>query len=336
MTPLPFPFELDSLAPPGVVASFHTHELGAFYRLARFAWSSEPPCTLPDDGTRLAAIVGCSQEQLAELWPRILLAVEPFHGGRLLLPAAERIHRELSARQARRSAAGTKAILTRWGKLPGDDPGGGHDRGTGRIRRESESNSDASPRLQSSRSSALSLQRSSHPDDSQSAQTGIIGVLSAGARAVAEDRVARWRRDRCREMIEKAVAAWTAAGYADPGFGPGKISELLDGPHTTPARVETLVSEASYLVEVHRAGKSERRPRPLGLLIAGLGLSTDHRTGRARPPRPVALVASERWAKAEADALRTSEALAAIQARAAAIARGAPSTSTPTTKPAAG
>lgn len=117
-------------------------------------------------------------------------------------------------------------------------------------------------------------------------------------------------------MIEKAVAAWTSAGYADPGFGPRKIAELLDGPYTEPARVQSLVADASYLVELHRANPSSKRPRPLGKLITGLGLASDpDRPGRFKPPAEVPLVAAQQWAKNEADALNTAQAVAAAQAR---------------------
>lgn len=126
-------------------------------------------------------------------------------------------------------------------------------------------------------------------------------------------------------MIEKALAGWVSAGYADRGFGPPKVAELLAGPHTTPARVETLIADASYAIEMHKAGRASK-PRPVGILIHGLGLSQ----ASAGRPKPVAMQVEMRWQEMEAQTVQTAQSLAAVQARLDAL-RAATTTTTSTT-----
>ena len=88
-----------------------------------------------------------------------------------------------------------------------------------------------------------------------------------------------------------------------------KASEMASGEHATPARVQLLVESADQAIAAARAGG--RRCNPVGMVIAGLGMS---QAARGRP-REVPLFLAQRWAESEATAVRMLEAQSAINAR---------------------
>ncbi len=317
-----FPCDLDGLLAAGVADGLTTLEVGALYRLVRFAWRQDPPCSLPGEDSSLAMVAGVTDEEWSRLRPRILLALAvtqtapPTHGpaggstGRVSLGHTRRIYDDLAARAAK-NAADKRAA----GLASARSRGSTCSTGAEQVLNRCSAPVAAAPSLRSSSLSipAPTLQRSSHQSAIQSAQSerssgeDVIAVLGEGARAILAEKVSAWRREQSLRLLQEAIAKWRAAGLTTCPVS--KSSEIAAGEHSDPARVEYLIGEADAMIAQEQA--RGRRCNPVGLVIAGVGLS-EKRRGR---PADVPMFVSERWAKLQASTLQLLEAQAALSAK---------------------
>lgn len=309
-------------------------ELGALYRIALVAWGMG--CTLPADDAFLAAVARTTEGQWREMRARVLASLgamqAPDDRASLTFEGLLRLESETRAeadRRRARTAAATKAAADRSRRqTTGPEPPSRVRDGsvteplrTSAPSLRSEFSSGArAPALQRKEfefSSSLSSDLTRAPqqnDDDQSARD-VLASLSAGARALGEEAVGKWRREKSLRMLQDAIARWKAKGVTSCPVG--KASELADLPSAEPARVQYLVEDADSMVA--RMLAEGKRPNPVGLVIAGLGASE-----RRTVPREVPMFLSEKWAKAEADARRMLEVSAAVRARMVRPAAGGP------------
>jgi uncharacterized protein YdaU (DUF1376 family) len=304
-----FPASLEAFAADGMLEPLSPSELGSFYLLLRASWSQEPPCTLPDDGPRLAMVARLTLKEWEAAAPRLLLAFSARRGpsaDRLTLEAARKVYLQLADQAARGRTQRVAAAQARWGgRRCGPDPA--------RIRAACEPHPDrtAAPSLRPLHSPpALSPQRSSPEELNPSARAPgeeVIAELSARARALGHQQLAAWRRSTALSLLQKAIGAWRVAGHTDCPIA--KASELADAESASPERVDYLVEEAGgRLAKEQPPG---RRFNPVGFVIAGLGLSERTR-GR---PCDVPIWVRQRWDKAESDQASLIQAAAAVRAR---------------------
>lgn len=159
-----------------------------------------------------------------------------------------------------------------------------------------------------SENTSLSLERSaqsanqSAPDQEQD-KAGVIALLGAGARALMQDRLTTWRRQKAQRMLEEAIGKWNAMGASN--CPTTKAAELARGPHTTPARVQHLIETIDAKLAQHKLAV-----RPIGYLISGLGMTLD-----LRPPIDVPMWLEKEWETREAAAVRALEIQASIDAK---------------------
>lgn len=294
-------------------------ETGALFRLVRFAWLQEPPCTLPDDDSSLAVVAGVTDDEWSRLRARLLMALAATHTappsrgmaggstGRLLLGHARRAYDELAA-MAAKTAADKRAAGLASARARG---------GTGSTAVEQPLNRclppvAAAPSLRSSSLHSPTLHRSSggaiqSAPPERSSDEDVIAVVGERARAILASKAAAWNREQSLRMLQKAISRWRADGLTTcPVL---KAGELANSRHAEPARVESLIEEADGLVERERAKGG--RCNPVGFVMHGLGESEKSR-GR---PSPIPLFVSERWAKLQAGTLQMLEAQAALSAR---------------------
>jgi hypothetical protein len=145
---IPFPADLDALCVPGCLDALSAAEVGALYRLVRFAWTQEPACTLPNQPSSLAMVARVTHHEWEAMWPHLLIALDaslvdthptppdglrPAGGPterertaqRILLGHARRrllsITASPSGLSAKRRAAGMAGATARWGD--GGPPG---------------------------------------------------------------------------------------------------------------------------------------------------------------------------------------------------------------------
>jgi hypothetical protein len=326
------------MVPHAYLSALSTLELGVAYRVAEAAWSHTDPGRLPDDDSFLAAVARTTVAEWSAARPAVLRALgyAP-HGlphvptwdaaGHLDLRAVRDAYSRTQAAVARetarsadlaakRSAAGSAGAAARW------HPDGKPMANAMRL-------PPAAHSLRSQSSQVFSAPAPAPTPQSaiQSAPEDVCAVLGDGARAMLAQAVADWRRKKALGMLEAAIARWAAAGLTSCPIS--KASELAAGEHATPARVQLLVESADQALAAAAAGG--RRCNPVGIVIAGLGMS---QAARGRP-REVPLALEQRWSNTEATAVRMLEAQAAINARVAS-ARTSISTFTPTgTTPAA-
>lgn len=329
-TPPPCPADLSLLTEPAIFGTLGTLEVGAVYRLVVYAWSQADACVVPDDNMSLAAVAGCSDEEWARIGRRVLLALgatQAPRSGYLTLEKPRSVFADLAAKCTRARAQRTEASHARWRRThppPGGPPGGstrmrlgcesdpgrmrvGSGPDAGRMRAESERTE--SERTTSSES-ALSLQRSNHEVQNQSAQKEVIAVLGDGARALRNLLRREWTREQVLRLLHKAWPVWERAGYTDAPIT--KATELAAADSATPPRVEHILDNAAAMIARYEAGdRTGRRPNPVGLLIAQLGLA------RSRPQAPidVPLVLAQKWARLEESRARLEAAQAAINAK---------------------
>ncbi|MCK6475307.1 MAG: hypothetical protein L6Q35_00575 [Phycisphaerales bacterium] len=314
---------LHDIIAPVYMAALTTLELGAAYRIAEAAWSSDPAGTVPGDDTFLAAVARITSAEWSAAGPAVLRALgsaphapapgsphDPACGaaGHLVLQAVRsasdaaranvaRSAARSDAIRAKRREAGAAGAAARWQR-------------DGKPMANAIRLPSAAPSLRS-----LSSQVSSAPAPApiperamQSAPEGdVCAVLGEGARALLDHAVRDWRRKKALGMLEAAIARWAAAGLTSCPVA--KASEMASGEHATPARVQLLIESADQAIAQARA--SGRRCNPVGMVIAGLGMSQASR-GR---PREVPLFVVQRWAESEAAAVRMLEAQSAINAR---------------------
>lgn len=345
-TPLPFPADLEALAAPGMLETLSSMELGATYRLARFAWGHG--CALPDDASFLAAVARITIEEFTAMRCRVLLALaatQAAPGEPLVLEVAQRANHAAAdafERRRQRTTAATEAAALAKRSRSAADPPAASVADPSRIRDGSVTDPSRKAaqalRTQNSDSAlALPLQRSiqsaiqSAPIRNSDAQVSagarapetntdrgdaddVIAIMGDASRAQLSDRVAGWQREQSTRMLQDAIARWAQAGATSCPVG--KAAELARGEHADPARVDFLIEEAAGILARHKAAGESFNP--VGYVIAGLGASA-RTAGR---PREVPIFVAERWAKRQSETLRVLEAQAAIAAKVAA-ARGA-------------
>lgn len=306
-----FPCDLDSLLDAGVADGLSTLEVGALYRLVRFAWRQDPPCSLPGEDSSLAMVARVTDEEWSRMRPRLLLALAATGctpGGRLLLQHARRVYDSLTSKAQATSAAkrtaGLAGARARW-QTDGTCQAGA---------KQPPSPAIAAPSLRSSSPSvsAPTLQRSfqSAIPSAQSERSGgedVIAVLGEGARAILAERVSAWRREQSLRLLQDAIAKWRTAGLTTCPVT--KANELAEGRHAEPARVEALIEEADAIIAQEKA--KGRKCNPVGFVMHGLGESEKSR-GR---PAAIPLFVSERWSKLQASTLQLLEAQAALSAK---------------------
>lgn len=306
---------------PGVAEGLSTLEVGSLYRLVRFAWHQEDPCTLPDEDSSLAMVAGITSEDWRRLRPRLFLALAATGctpGGRLRLQHARRVFDDQASRasstSAAKRAAGLAGARARWqqdGRRMADD-GTCHSRA---MQVPSEAPSVRSERSSDRSSLALPLQRSSSQgaipiaplERSGASGEEVIAIVGEGARAILTEKAEAWRRAQSLGMLQSAIAKWRAAGFTSCPVT--KASELSAGRYAEPARVEALIEEADALVAQAKA--CGKRCNPVGFLIHGLGASERSR-GR---PSEIPLFVSQKWSKLQAATLKSLEAQAALHAK---------------------
>lgn len=312
----PFPCDLDRLLEAGVAEGLSTLEVGAVLRLVRFAWRQDPPCTLPGEDSSLAMVARVTDEEWLRMRPRLLLALAvtqtapPSAGGsteRWLLGHTRGVYDALATRaratSATKRAAGLAGAQARW-----------QTDGTCMARaKQVPSPAIAAPSLRSQNLStpAPMLPRSSPQSATLSARTerpeDVIAVVGERARALQTQTIEAWRRQQSLRLLQDAIARWRTAGLTTCPVT--KASDLADGPHSEPARVEALIEEADALIAQEKS--RGRGCNPVGFVISGLGLS-EKRAGR---PAVIPLFVADRWAKRQASVLRLSEAQAALNAK---------------------
>jgi uncharacterized protein YdaU (DUF1376 family) len=310
----PFPGDLEQLTAPGWLDSLSAVELGACYRLLKFAWGMG--CSLPDDNSSLAAVARVTVEDFTLMRQRVILALagtHPANGANFVLEVSLRVQQSLvaaSERNRQKTAAATQAAAAKRNGASVTDPSrirDGHvtdpSRSFGSTARSSaQSFVLAPPLMRPKEQSAIQ----SAP--MQSAQEGdVIAQLGAGAGAILKDRVVTWRRQKSLGMLQMAIAKWATAGVTNCPIG--KASELAECEHAEPARVDYLIEEAQG--GLARAAANGGTFNPVGFLISGLGESAKTK-GR---PKEIPMFVAERWAKKQADVLCLLKAEAAIAAR---------------------
>lgn len=133
--PIPFPASFEHLAPRGALEAMSAEVLGAFYRLLRFSWTQEPPCTLPADEDILLEVARVPRERWRAVHLGLSLAYTPQDDGRLHNPAARLHFDRLIAGFERRKVASQVASGARWnpdGRDRQGRDGGDHDPPGGR------------------------------------------------------------------------------------------------------------------------------------------------------------------------------------------------------------
>lgn len=305
------PCDFDGFVEGGVADGLSALEVGALIRLVRFAWRQDPPCSLPGEDSSLAMVARVTNEEWVRIRPRLLLALAATGctpGGRLLLQHARRVYDDLAARAAK-TAADKRAAGLASARARGSSC-------STAVQQPFNSCSTAvaaAPSLRSLTPStpAPMLPRSSPQSATPSAQSerpeDVIAVLGERARALQAETVSAWRRREALRLLQDAIARWRAAGLTTCPVT--KASDLADGPHSEPARVEALIEEADALIAQEKS--RGRGCNPVGFVISGLGLS-EKRAGR---PAVIPLFVADRWAKRQASVLRLSEAQAALNAK---------------------
>lgn len=308
-TKLPIPAlsidDLERFAPAGVVASMDAPTLGAFVRLLSHAWKQEPPCSLPADDALLAVIARTpARSDWDRVKPVILLAFTPDQlpgGTRLVNAVARGIFDQLAAEAASASERNSRNAAARWqARHREKDPPGD----ASRMRLASDSHatgirpaSAPSVRSESLRSElAPALPRSFHESKSERSEGAgaqdVVASLSERARAQADQRLADWKVEQSRSILEKALSGWIAAGATS--FPISRVSELARGPHSSPDRVQSVTEDASArLASAKASGQSFN---VIGWVIKGLGLN---RNGHVRPAA-VPMQVSLEWQRREA------------------------------------
>ena len=330
---------LHAIVAPVYLAALSALELGIAYRLAEAAWSYTTPGFLPDEDPFLAAVARITSAEWSAARPAVLRALgfAP-HGpapagshhdpacaaaGHLDLQAVRSAY--LAAAAAVASQAAKAADLSAKRRAAGSAGASARWQPDGKRMAIATALPPAAPSLRSLSSKVLSAPAPSPlPERAiQSAQEGdVCAVLGEGARAMLEHALAEWRRKKALGMLEAAIARWSAAGSTSCPVA--KAGELASGQHATPARVQYLIESADSALAASAA--TGRRCNPVGLVIAGLGMSQATR-GR---PREVPLFIEQRWAGLEATAVRMLETQSAINARlASARAQMTPTGTTP-------
>lgn len=291
-------------------------ELGATYRLARFAWGHG--CALPDDASFLAAVARITIEEFTAMRCRVLLALaatQAAPGEHLVLEVAQRAqhaaadaidrrrHQTASARAAAVASKRSRSAVTGPSQVCGGSVTDQSQRSAQALRTQ---NSDSALALSPHRPEQSAIQSAQNSD--------VVAILGDGARALLTDRVASWKREQSTALLQTAISKWAQAGATSCPVG--KAAELARGEHADPARVDFLIEEAAGILARHKAAGESFNP--VGYVIAGLGASA-RTAGR---PREVPIFVAERWAKRQSETLRVLEAQAAIAAKVAA-ARGA-------------
>lgn len=346
LSPLPFPLDVDKLLPEGVWSASDAEARGGLLGLVLHAWSQDPPCSLPSDEAVLARVARLSPEGWARVRPIVLggsfaRVIEPPApgAGRLLLVAARGLRDEIAAslleeaeRRRQRTARATAVRLGLEGarSRPGTEersagPPGATSRSRGvlvtstsRARHEPavppvlrSLNPSLSPLAQvpSAESSPLALSRSSGEGDGS-----IAGRLGDGARAMPADRMALWRLEKARGLLQAAHAAWTREGRLAGRTGRGgggvplsKFLEVANDPRATPARVEAAIEAA--------AGKAN----PFGYLLVVLCQSS---SPGARLIEPDVFVA-QKWSQREDSRRRELERADGLQSKLDSLRAGA-------------
>jgi uncharacterized protein YdaU (DUF1376 family) len=310
-------------------------ELGAVVSLLLAAWEdTEEPCTLAGDDSSLAMVARVTDSQWAEIRLRVLGTLDAAAGasGRVELRLAKRVYMEGREAEASLSSKRSAAAAARWGRQPGQarrpDQAGRPapprctcipDRCTcNAIASKTDASASAKPALRSESSGfALPLSRSNQEQKSERSErpekNDVIAQLGEGARALAQERVNAWRREKSLRMIQDAAARWRAEGLTN--WPMQRCGELASCAAALPARVEAIVSNADGMIAAWKAdqaaGRPGRKPNPIGLLIAGLGES-ERTQGR---PIEIPLEPAARWDRLERETLKLAETQAAIHRR---------------------
>lgn len=308
---------------PAFLAALTTLELGVCYRLAETAWTSEVPGVLLAEDSFLAAVARTTPAEWQAARPAVFRALgyaphDPAPGsphdpacgaaGHLVLQAVRRAfdatHADVAAKAARaadisakRRAAGQVGASSRW-------------QTDGKPMAIAMRLPSAAPSLRPVLTKVLSAPAPTPKPERaiQSAPEGdVCAVLGEGARALLEIETQAWRRKKALGLLQAAIARWAAAGLTTCPVT--KASEMADGEHATPARVQYLVEDADAAIAREKA--TGRSCNPVGIVIGGLGQSERSR-GR---PREVPLQLEQHWAKVESETLRMLEAQAAINAK---------------------
>lgn len=315
-------------------------ELGATYRLARFAWGHG--CALPDDASFLAAVARITIEEFTAMRCRVLLALaatQAAPGEHLVLEVAQRCQHAAAVaidRRRQRTLAATEAAAQAKRARAADPPAASvtdprrirDGSVTDPLRTAAQTLRTQNSESSSSKALALSLQRpiqsaiqSALNSDAQMSAGArapertdraddVIALLGDASRDQLAERVAGWKREQSTRMLQDAIAKWSHAGATSCPVD--KAAELARGEHADPARVDFLIEEAAGILARCRA--SGESFNPVGYVIAGLGAGA-RTAGR---PREIPLFVAERWSKRQSDTLRVLEAQAAIAAKVAA------------------
>jgi uncharacterized protein YdaU (DUF1376 family) len=94
-------------------------EFGAFSRLAYHSWREDPPCSIPDDDSKLAGIARMSSERWAECKHRVLAPFTSGSASRLYHKELRQIYDSLRRKHAARVSAANVAINSRHQKTNG-------------------------------------------------------------------------------------------------------------------------------------------------------------------------------------------------------------------------
>lgn len=338
------PLDLEMFAHPTLLQRLSASELGAVVALLQTAWAEDPPCTLPDDQTFLAMVARTTDSEWAVIRNRVLATLHAAAGasGRLVITVAQRVYQDSQSRQAERSSTRSAAAKARWGQRAAEPPppaeqpeASAEVRQAGRAAQSvhprtaratgdppmhmhalaSKTHASASPanalRSSSPPESALTLERSTERENSERSDGEVIAQLGAGARALLEDRLRTWRRQKSQAMLEDAITRWTKSGLTT--FPLVRAAELASSAHALPARVESVIAAADLIV-TKAVGGAGRKPNPIGMVIEGLGAGS-----RSTRPWEIPLQAHARWEQLERETLRMAEAQAAIDQRLRAV-----------------
>lgn len=301
MDVLSFPFALDRLACPGVIAALDTPALGAVMRLAEWAWHQDPPGFLIDDASLLASVA--RMPMTPTLHTSVRMVFTPTGDGRLYCEALALMHAAAAKLRHQRKTAGIASGAAR--ARPPDAPAIEHPlniRSTG-VERAFDSAAISRTRARAERSSAISI-----PEISESAHKSAPEVLAKLESAGAQESFLRaWRARECEHLLRRALQTWAARGQSVvPEY---KARELASTQHATPARVQTALDRIAAKLEL--PDKDKRRCRnPFGLLVTLLGAET------VRPSRPIEpdLLHVAAWDRREEFAVRQARAQIAMDA----------------------
>ena len=317
-----FPCDLDGLLDAGVAESLTTLEVGALYRLVRFAWRQDPPCSLPAEEASLAMVARVTDEEWSRMRPRLLLALAATHTappqaggstGRLLLGHTRRVYDRLASKAAAtaatKRAAGRAGAMARW-QADGTCQAPAKHVPPLAIAAPSlrSPSSDSAPPLRRSSPSGLnpSARAPESFEEGSSAGARAPALVARLGRAAAMDldaQVALWRRRQCLIILERAIEAWRAAKLTT--CPTSKAQELADGEYSTPARVQSLLEEIADGLKREK----NRIRNPVAVLIGGLGLG-EHAPAR---PAPVPMLVEDAWQKRETAERARLGALASAQ-----------------------